>query len=227
MTRNDINNYQKASVERTNPQNAWVTLAAAPRRSYLGKYRRLTPSQSRWVRSLLNHWGGMYGGSGTEHLSGGGGMWSMILTGWTGEQQERIATVLSGLRKIGYTGDALFEQAKAIIWPKKSLSDLIGNAGDQEEAAFMEAIILKSFKTGNPVYEIGKDYYTWGKTINDMARWMQYYYAPFLTEKQCIDRVRWCIELFNSAVFFTLKDEFGFENAKTCEKDLKTSFETA
>jgi hypothetical protein len=36
MTRNDINNYQKASVERTNPQNAWVTLAAAPRRSYLG-----------------------------------------------------------------------------------------------------------------------------------------------------------------------------------------------
>ena len=79
----------------------------------------------------------MYGGSGIEHLSGGGGMWSMILTGWTGEQQERIATVLSGLRKIGYTGDALFEQAKAIIWPKKSLSDLIGNAGDQEEAAFM------------------------------------------------------------------------------------------
>lgn len=68
---------------------------------------------------------------------------------------------------------------------------------------------------------------TQGQTINDMARWMQYYYAPFLTEKQCIDRVRWCIELFNSAVFFTLKDEFGFENAKTCEKDLKTSFETA
>ncbi|MDO3422733.1 hypothetical protein QWI30_29245 [Citrobacter freundii] len=62
MTRTDINNYQKASVERTNPQNAWVMLAAAPRRSYLGKYRRLTPSQSRWVRSLLNHWGGMYGG---------------------------------------------------------------------------------------------------------------------------------------------------------------------
>lgn len=24
----------------------------------------------------------------------------------------------------------------------------------------MEAIILKSFKPGNPVYEIGKDYYT-------------------------------------------------------------------
>nr|DAY46319.1 MAG TPA: hypothetical protein [Caudoviricetes sp.] len=32
---------------------------------------------------------------------------------------------------------------------------------------------------------------------------------------------------FNSAVFFTLKEELGFENAKTCKNDLKTSFETA
>ena len=227
MTRNDINNYQKASVERTNPQNAWVTLAAAPRRSYLGKYRRLTPSQSRWVRSLLNHWGGMYGGSGTEHLSGGGGMWSMILTGWTGEQQERITTVLAGLRKMGFTGDQLITQAKAIIWPKKSLSDLMGKAADEEEAEFMERMILKSFATNSIVYEIGKDYYTWRKTINDMARWMQHCHAPFLTEKQCIDRVRWCIELFNSAVFFTLIAELGIENKETCKKDLKTSFEDA
>lgn len=227
MTRNDTNNHQPVSIELSNPQNSWVALASAPRRSYLGKYRRLTPSQSRWVRSLLNHWGGTYGGSGTEHLSGGGGMWSMMMNGWTGEQQERITSVLSGLRKFGYSGDELIRQAKAIMWPKKSLSDLIGNASDEEEASFMEAIVLKSFRHGNPVYDIGKDYYTWRKTINDMARWMQYYYAPFLTEKQCIDRVRWCIELFNSAVFFTLIEELGFENTKNSEKDLKTSFETA
>lgn len=227
MTRTDVNNYQKASIERANPENAWIKLAAAPRRSYLGKYRRLTPAQNRWVRSLLNHWGGAYGGSGTEHLSGGGGMWSMILTGWTGEQQERITTVLAGLRKIGYTGDALLQQARAIMWPKKSLSDLIGKAGDQEEADFMESIILKSFRAGSPVYEIGKDYYTWRRSITDMARWMQHYHAPFLTEKQCIDRVRWCIELFNSAVFFTLIAEIGIENDDKSKKDLKTSFEAA
>lgn len=227
MTRTEINNYQKASVLRAGPECSWVKLAAVPRRSYLGKYRRLTPSQSRWVRSLLGMWGREFGGSGTEHLTDSAGMWSMILTGWTGEQQERITTVLAGLRKMGYTGDQLINQAKAIIWPKKSLSDLIGKAADEEEAEFMERIILKSFAKNSIVYEIGKDYYTWRKTINDMARWMQRYHAPFLTEKQCIDRVRWCIELFNSAVFFTLIAELGAESEEKCRKSLKTSFEAA
>ncbi|WP_392440213.1 hypothetical protein AABD61_05985 [Edwardsiella piscicida] len=200
----NLENAQKGSASRANKQNAWVTVAGAPRRSYLGKYGRLTPAQSRWVRSLLNHWGGMYGGSGVEHLSGSGGLWSVILTGWTGEQQERIASVLSDLRRMGYSGQALFDHAKAIIWPKKSLSSLIGKAVDEDEAEFMEAVILKSFALSSPVYVIGKDYYTRRNTMNSMARWMQQHYAPFLTEKQCIDRVRWCIELFNSAVYFTL-----------------------
>ncbi|ADM43363.1 hypothetical protein [Edwardsiella piscicida] len=222
-----LKNSQKGSASRANKQNAWVTVAGAPRRSYLGKYHRLTPAQSRWVRSLLNQWGGMYGGSGVEHLSGGGGLWSVILTGWTGEQQERIASVLSDLRRMGYSGQALFDHAKAIIWPKKSLSSLIGKAVDEDEAEFMEAVILKSFALSSPVYVIGKDYYTRRNTMNSMARWMQQHYAPFLTEKQCIDRVRWCIELFNSAVYFTLMSELCIENAETCKKDLKTSFEAA
>lgn len=227
MTRTEINNYQKSSVLRADPDCSWMKLAAVPRRSYLGKYRRLTPSQSRWVRSLLGLWGSEFGGSGTEHLTDGGGMWSMILTGWTGEQQERITTVLAGLRKMGFTGDQLITQAKAIVWPKKSLSDLMGKAADEEEAEFMERMILNSFAKKSVVYEIGKDYYTWRKTINDMARWMQCYHAPFLTEKQCIDRVRWCIELFNSAVFFTLIAELGIEHEEKCTKYLKRSFEAA
>ena len=227
MTRTEINNYQKASVLRADPECSWMKLAAVPRRSYLGKYRRLTPSQSRWVRSLLGMWGREFGGSGTEHLTDSAGMWSMIITGWTGEQQERITTVLAGLRKMGYSGDQLITQAKAILWPKKSLSELMGKAADEEEAEFMERIILKSFAKNSIVYEIGKDYYTWRKTINDMARWMQRYHAPFLTEKQCIDRVRWCIELFNSAVFFTLIAELGAEREENCRKNLKTSFEAA
>lgn len=188
--------------------NAWNAVANAPRKSYLGKYRRLTPAQNCWVRSLLNHWGGVYGGCQTKHLSNSGsGVWSMILTGWTGEQQAQIAKVLSELRKMGYSGDKLLILAKAIIFPKKSLSVLIDNLGDKEEADFINEIILKSFKKDNPIYEIGKDYYTYNKTITGMACWMRCHYAPFLTEKQCVDRVRWCIELFNSTIFFALKDK--------------------
>ncbi|MCP6588041.1 hypothetical protein NL514_28055, partial [Klebsiella pneumoniae] len=108
-----------------------------PRRSYLGKYRRLKPSQERWIRSLLALWGSVFGGSGTGHLSGGGGMWSMIISGWSGEQQEKIADVLTRLKKIGYSGENLIVMARAIIWPKKSLNEVISNAIDRDEADFM------------------------------------------------------------------------------------------
>ncbi len=212
---------------RTVQNESWQTVASAPRRSYLGKYRRLTPSQSRWVRSLLNLWGSIYGGSGIENLSGNRGFWAGSQNGWTVEQQERIETVLNGLREIGYQGEALFIMAQKILWPKRALGELIGSASDEEEAEFMESIILKSFSENNPVYEIGRDYYTWSKSIINMARWLNYQHAPFLTEKQCIDRVRWCIELFNSAVYFTMVAELCRENSKNSEKDLQTSFETA
>lgn len=52
MTRTDINNYQKASVERTNPQNAWVTLAAAPRRSYYGSFAADRPQRTCFERRI-------------------------------------------------------------------------------------------------------------------------------------------------------------------------------
>ncbi len=206
---------------------AWAELAKVPRRSYLGKYRRLTPSQSRWIRSLLNHWGAVFGGSGTEHLSGGGGMWSMIITGWSGDQQEKITNVLTRLRGMGYEGANLIVMAKALLWPKKTLSDIIDDAIDRDEADFMEAIILKSFPKETMVYTIGKNYYKNRQPMVDMARWMQHYHAPHLTEKQCIDRVRWCIDLFNSAVYFTLCAELSMENEANVKKDLKISFETA
>lgn len=226
MTRTDINNYQKASVERTNPQNAWVTLAAAPRRSTweipptdtiakpLGSFVAEPLGRHVWRQRNRTPFRWRYVVNDIDRLD------------WRTAGADRCNCCLVCV-KLAIPAMRCLSRRKPSSGQENHFPDLIGNAGDQEEAAFMEAIILKSFNPGNPVYEIGKDYYTWRKTINDMARWMQYYYAPFLTEKQCIDRVRWCIELFNSAVFFTLKDELGFENAKTCEKDLKTSFETA
>lgn len=214
-------------MKRADQNTEWSELARVPRRSYLGKYRRLKPPQARWVRSLLSLWGSAYGGSGTEHLSSGGGMWSMIITGWSGEQQEKITDVLTRLKKIGYSGENLIVMARAILWPKKSLSEIIANATDRDEADFMEAVILKSFPEENLIYMVGKRYYANRQPLVDMARRMQYHYAPFLTEKQCIDRIRWCVDLFNSAVFFTLIAELSIENEENCKKDLKTSFEAA
>lgn len=44
-------------MKRADQNTEWSELAKVPRRSYLGKYRRLKPSQERWIRSLLSLWG--------------------------------------------------------------------------------------------------------------------------------------------------------------------------
>lgn len=44
-------------MKRADQNTEWSELAKFPRRSYLGKYRRLKPSQERWIRSLLSLWG--------------------------------------------------------------------------------------------------------------------------------------------------------------------------
>ncbi|MDE9567074.1 hypothetical protein KKI93_24630 [Xenorhabdus bovienii] len=36
--------------------NSYRHVANAPRKSYLGKARRLTPTQDRWVRAILSLW---------------------------------------------------------------------------------------------------------------------------------------------------------------------------
>ncbi|CAM6271196.1 hypothetical protein [Citrobacter portucalensis] len=97
MTRTDIENYQKASVLRADPECSWMKLASVPRRSYLGKYRRLTPSQSRWVRSLLGMWGREFGGSGTEHLTDGAGILGVLTYRLNKREQMKRTKILQDI----------------------------------------------------------------------------------------------------------------------------------
>ncbi len=43
------------------------------------------------------------------------------------------------------------------------------------------------------------------------ANYMQSDIAPWLTIKQCIDRVKWCISLFHAKVYMVLQDEIAKE----------------
>ncbi len=42
----------------------WQELAKAPRKSYLGKYKKLTPMQERWIKAILCVWAEEFGGGG-------------------------------------------------------------------------------------------------------------------------------------------------------------------
>lgn len=208
---------------------AWTLVAGIPRKSYLGKYKRLTAIQTLWIKSLLRAWGDMYGGrvDGKLRCSGGSGVWGQLLAEeWDDENASQIVKVMGELRKIGYRGEEQLEQAKAILFPKQSLTSLLATADRQEECDFMERAVLTAMEHLNPAYIIGKSFYAGRQTVTQLGETLRNDYAPWLSRIQSEDRVRWCLEVFNSAVFCSVRAAICIENAKNMEKDLQTDNET-
>lgn len=209
------------SKRREIKHHAWATVAAAPRKSYLGRYRRLTKIQSMWIKSLLLTWGDMYGGNVDGKLScrGGSGLWSQIMPEvWSDERAGEIVNVMAQLRKLGYRGEEQLQKAKEILWPKQSLKNMLLVAEINEECDFMERAVLAAMKANNPAYTLGKKYYAGRRTVTELGVYMQNHYAPWLTRKQAEDRVRWCLELFDSAVYCAVRAAICVENElNTCK----------
>lgn len=191
-------------------RSAIETAATAPRKSWLGKFRPLTSIQSAWVKSMLSVWGEANGGRTSEEaMLDGCGFWSCLRTEeWTDTEAKRITETMKGLRKIGYTGEALLKMAKGILWPKKSLGDLLTRQIQNDECDFVEKSILAALKHDDPVYVVGIDFYARRKRISDIARYLLEV-APWLTRKQAEDRVRWCISHFNSVVYLSMRARMG------------------
>ncbi|WP_158784129.1 hypothetical protein [Pantoea sp. BAV 3049] len=203
--------------------SAWETVAKAPRKSWLGKVKRLTPMQERWVKAILGVWADEFGGAYYTGGNDGCGIWRFV-SGWSAEESDKFTKVLEGLRKIGYQGQELLIKAQAIIWPKRTISDMLNRANDEDEADFVEKAILKAWSKDNPVYVIACKYYVDRNTVQELANYMQYQVAPWLTNKQCADRVRWCISLFDAKVYFVLHEEMDKEKAAR-EVEQKNIFE--
>lgn len=211
--------------------DAWTTVAGVTRKKYLGKFQRLTRLQTLWITSLLNAWGDMYGGNtdGKLKCSGGSGVWGQIMPEqWDDESAARIVKVMADLRNLGYRGEEQIKKATSILWPQRSLESMLVVADASEESDFMEKAVLASMKHDNPVYVIGKSFYTGrNNTVSVLGRFMQNHYAPWLTRDQVDDRVRWCIEIFNSSVFFAVREAICIENEENSKNNLKIAKETA
>ncbi|MGP2733847.1 recombination protein NinG [Serratia bockelmannii] len=69
------------------------------------------------------------------------------------------------------------------------------------------------------IRDAGKLFYTGrNNTVSVLGRYMQNQYAPWLTRDQVDDRVRWCIEIFNSAVFVAVRAAICIESEGKCKK---------
>ncbi|MCK6678264.1 hypothetical protein [Enterobacter asburiae] len=178
-------------------------VASAVRKSYLGKFTPLTSVQSGWIKSLLTVWGECVGGKtrAQYRLENCSRFFAEASdSAWSDSQLLRITDALEKARLEGYRGAQSVVRAKTLLWGAVSLKDMIAEAERRDDSDFIEEVILKAFKTDDPVYMVGMQFYTTRNKISDIARDLQSV-APWLTNGEARKRVRWCLEIFRAKVF--------------------------
>jgi hypothetical protein len=186
--------------------------AAAPRKSYLGKFTPLKSVQSAWIKSLLTVWGECVGGKtrAQYRLENFSQFWSEVKQSeWSDTQLSRITEALGQAREEGFRGVQAALRARSILWPV-TLSALIEESERRDDADFIEQIMLNTFDLHDPVYLVGRQFYTTRKKMSDITRELQHV-APWLTDGEARKRVRWCLEIFQAKVFLTVRRQMKSE----------------
>ena len=178
--------------------------AMAPRKSWLGKSILLNDVQSGWIKSLLTVWGECVRGGTAPAKPCGHSCWQVIRgKNWSDKALERFTAALNQAREEGYRGEQAMRRARSILWPEPPAS-VIDEAMSNDDAEFMEDVVLQAFDLKDPVYIVGCQYYTTRKKISDITRDLQRM-APWLTDNEARKRVRWCLEIFRAKVFLSAR----------------------
>ncbi|WP_336667007.1 hypothetical protein [Enterobacter mori] len=179
--------------------------AMAPRKSWLGKSILMNDLQSGWIKSLLTVWGECVRGGTSPAKPCGHSCWQVIRgKNWSDKALERFTAALNQAREEGYRGEQAMRRARSILWPEPAAS-VIDEAITIDDAEFMENVVLQAFDFKDPVYIVGRQYYTTRKKISDITRELQSL-APWLTDNEARKRVRWCLEIFRAKVFLSARN---------------------
>jgi hypothetical protein len=185
-------------------QGAMEAAAAAPRKSYLGRFTPLSGIQSAWIKSLLTVWGESMRGGTAPRKPRTQACWRFNKgLRWSDAALERFTAALYQAREEGLRGQQAMNRAHDILWPSPAIS-AIDAAIQNDDVEFVEHCVLQAFETNDPVYVIGRSYYTTRKKIADITRELQDI-APWLTEQMARERVKWCIQIFRAKVYLSAK----------------------
>lgn len=178
--------------------------AQAPRKSWLGRFTPLNSIQSAWVRSLLTVWGESVRGETAPAMPCSHSCWSIVRgKNWSDKALERLTAALNQAREEGFRGEQAMRRARSILWPEPPAS-LIDEAMKNDDVEFVENAVLQAFDLTDPVYVVGRQYYTTRKKISDISRELRAM-APWLTEREARERVNWCLQIFRAKVYLSAK----------------------
>ncbi|HAS1709434.1 TPA: hypothetical protein I4G17_004586 [Enterobacter hormaechei] len=190
--------------QRRTHQTAMEVAAAAPRKSYLGRFTPLTGIQSAWIKALLSVWGESMRGGTAPRKPRPHACWRFSKEQrWSDAALERFTAALEQARREGLRGQQALNRAHGILWPAPAIS-VIDKALQNDDVEFIEQCVLNAFEEKDPVYVIGTGYYTTRKKISDLTRDLQQI-APWLTPQMARERVKWCLQIFRAKVYLSAK----------------------
>lgn len=190
--------------QRRNLIEALGKAATAPRKSWLGRFTPLNGIQSAWIKSLLTVWGDSMRGSTAPRKPRAQACWRFNKgQQWSDAALERFTAALEQARAEGLRGQQALSRAHDIIWPVPPVS-VIDAALENDDVNFVEECVLGALEASDPVFVIGRDFYTTRKKISDLSRDLQKI-APWLTERAARERVTWCLQIFRAKVYLSAK----------------------
>ncbi len=194
---------------------AGVRSAADMRRLFGTGWKTINKSQQAWVRHLLTLWGQHLGNDdydrGEVNVIGR----LMMRSEWSEQKGRQIEKVVSELYCEGLRGDGLFRKARDLLIPHSATANIIALAKESDDAAFVEAVMVKTFGRDNPVKNVARLRYCKCKSAQNIERSLIYYTG--LSSKEARNRIEWSLDILEGEMFYALnrasQKEFLFDVA--------------
>lgn len=183
------------------------------RRLFGTGWKTINESQRAWIRHLLTVWGDHYSGEegerGEINILGR----LMMRSEWSENQSKQIEKIYSHLHCEGYRGEELFRKARDLILPNSATGNIIALAKESDDAAFIEAVIVKTFGRENPIRYVARLRYCRRKSAQNLMRALSYHTG--ITSKEARNRMEWAEKMLEGELFYAVKREMEKENLLT------------
>ncbi|QII37872.1 hypothetical protein G3M83_09260 [Rouxiella badensis] len=189
---------------------AGVRTDSEMRRLFGTGWKTINTSQRAWIRHLLTVWGDHYSGEegerGEINLLGR----LMMRCEWIEQQAKQIEKVYTRLHCEGLRGDELLREAKNLLLPNTSAGNIIALAKESDDAAFIEAVIVKTFGRENPIRYVARLRYCRRKSAQNLMRALSYHTG--ITSKEARNRMEWAERMLEGELFYAVNREMEKES---------------
>ncbi|WP_392559334.1 DUF1133 family protein [Orbus mooreae] len=200
--------FSESINKRAFPHDRIKTLSQLKRKLELGKSEPLNKYQKIFMETMLCGWGAW---AYTELKKNYGQSVSplarlMMSADGYGSIRHGVIEIFEHLHAKGYEGEELITKATDII---ASLRHKPYSECTDEEASFIDRMLIKTFGKNNPLINIATYYYVYGYSIGAISQYLLKITSYNFSAKQSRDRIDWCLSFIKEKLYASIQYELN------------------